>query len=164
MITLYHGSNVEIAEIDLSRSRFGKDFGCGFYLNADLEQAFAMAERTARRMDEGTPTVNAYRFDETALSADNILRTKMFDDYTVEWAEFVLANRQNKCRTPIHPYDIVVGPIADDTVGVQLRRFLSGYIDIHKMIDELRYHNQPAYQYFFGTSKAVALLEKIKSR
>lgn len=33
MIELYHGSNVEIKTIDLSRSRKGKDFGCGFYLN-----------------------------------------------------------------------------------------------------------------------------------
>lgn len=31
MITLYHGSNVEIGQIDLSLSRKGKDFGCGLY-------------------------------------------------------------------------------------------------------------------------------------
>lgn len=35
MIKLYHGSNVEIDEIDLSKSKKGKDFGCGFYLNDD---------------------------------------------------------------------------------------------------------------------------------
>ncbi|MBQ8225377.1 MAG: DUF3990 domain-containing protein [Bacteroides sp.] len=39
MITLYHGSNVEITQIDLSLSRKGKDFGCGFYLNASKQQA-----------------------------------------------------------------------------------------------------------------------------
>lgn len=27
---LYHGSNVEIVEVDISKSRVGKDFGCGF--------------------------------------------------------------------------------------------------------------------------------------
>lgn len=27
---LYHGSNTDIAEIDLSVSKVGKDFGCGF--------------------------------------------------------------------------------------------------------------------------------------
>ena len=32
---LYHGSNTDIAEIDLSVSKVGKDFGCGFYLSAD---------------------------------------------------------------------------------------------------------------------------------
>ena len=27
---LYHGSNVEVKEIDLNRSEVGKDFGVGF--------------------------------------------------------------------------------------------------------------------------------------
>jgi len=40
MLTLYHGSNVVIDNIDLSRSRLGKDFGCGFYLNPDKGQAW----------------------------------------------------------------------------------------------------------------------------
>lgn len=40
MIILYHGSNVKINSIDLSKSKKGKDFGCGFYLNANREQAF----------------------------------------------------------------------------------------------------------------------------
>lgn len=31
MITLYHGSNVEIGAIDFSKSKPGKDFGVGFY-------------------------------------------------------------------------------------------------------------------------------------
>ena len=34
MTRLYHGSNVVIEEIDLSRSKRGKDFGQGFYLSA----------------------------------------------------------------------------------------------------------------------------------
>ena len=29
MIRLYHGSNVDIEQIDLSRSKRGKDFGLG---------------------------------------------------------------------------------------------------------------------------------------
>lgn len=45
MTTLYHGSNVSIEQIDLSLSRKGKDFGCGFYLNANRQQALDMAVR-----------------------------------------------------------------------------------------------------------------------
>ncbi len=33
MITLYHGSNVEIGTIDFNKSKPGKDFGVGFYLS-----------------------------------------------------------------------------------------------------------------------------------
>ncbi len=34
MITLYHGSNVEIHQIDLNLCKPGIDFGKGFYLKA----------------------------------------------------------------------------------------------------------------------------------
>lgn len=36
MIQLYHGSTVNINNIDLAKSRPNKDFGRGFYLSADL--------------------------------------------------------------------------------------------------------------------------------
>ena len=41
---LYHGSNINITEIDLGISKVGKDFGCGFYLSADKAQALELAE------------------------------------------------------------------------------------------------------------------------
>ena len=86
MITLYHGSNIEINQIDLSLSRKGKDFGCGFYLNANKQQAIEMAVRTANRMKTGSPIVSAFEFDETILSLDE-LKIKIFEDYSIEWAE-----------------------------------------------------------------------------
>jgi hypothetical protein len=36
-------------------------------------------------------------------------------------------------------YDIVIGPIADDRVGVQLYRFLQGDIDIETLVKRLKY-------------------------
>lgn len=160
MITLYHGSNVEIDHIDLSRSKRGKDFGQGFYLNANRQQALDMAVRTARTMMTGRPVVNVYEFDETLLDGHTGLNVKVFDDYCSEWAEFVLKNRSNNTAVPVHPFDIVVGPIANDTVGVQIRRFMNGYIPMNVLIDELRYRGNHAVQYFFGTAKAVELLKK----
>lgn len=43
MIKLYHGSNVAIEKIDLSKSRPFKDFGRAFYLSADEQQAWDRA-------------------------------------------------------------------------------------------------------------------------
>ena len=159
MITLYHGSNVSIEQIDLSLSRKGKDFGCGFYLNANRQQAMDMAIRTIQRMRSGTPTVTAYLFDESILNQSG-LNVKIFDDYSVEWAEFVLMNRKNTSDTPAHSYDIVIGPIANDTVGVQIRRFIMGYISMEKLIEELKYRGNHSVQYFFGTPKAINLLHR----
>ena len=160
MINLYHGSNVVIDEIDLSRSRKGKDFGCGFYLNPNKTQALEMAVRTTQRMMEGEPVVNTYLFDDTLLQDGSPLSVKVFEEYSVEWAEFSLMNRKNRSETPVHPYDSVVGPMADDTVGLQMHRFVQGYISIERMIEELRFR-KPAVQYFFGTEKAIGCLKKI---
>jgi hypothetical protein len=39
---LYHGSNVEFDKIDLLKSKPNKDFGRGFYLSDNIEQALAI--------------------------------------------------------------------------------------------------------------------------
>ena len=41
---LYHGTNVAFDFIDLQKSKPNKDFGQGFYLSANYEQAMAMAK------------------------------------------------------------------------------------------------------------------------
>lgn len=158
MITLYHGSNVRIDRVDLSRCRPGKDFGQGFYLNPNYNQAYEMAQRTTRIMMTGEETVTAFLFDEALLLDARGLRIKVFDDYTEEWAQFVVANRKNMGVAPIHDYDIVIGPIADDSVGTQIRRYIEGYIPVTQLVDELRFHGDHAVQYFFATERALECL------
>ena len=85
---------------------------------------------------------------------------KRFDGYTKEWAEFVLANRQNRSDNQLHSYDVVIGPIADDAVGVQIRRLMRGYISFEVFLDNIKYVN-PTIQYFFGTESAIKLLQRI---
>ncbi|MBO7440864.1 MAG: DUF3990 domain-containing protein, partial [Bacteroidales bacterium] len=41
---LYHGSNTEIEQIDLQKSKPFKDFGKAFYLSANRKQAKEMAD------------------------------------------------------------------------------------------------------------------------
>lgn len=158
---LYHGSNVQIRQIDLTRSRRGKDFGQGFYLNANYDQALAMAKRTYHLVGQGSPIVSAFEFDIDAAKSSG-LNIKIFDEYSVEWAEFVVMNRKNVSTSPSHPYDIVIGPIADDTVGVQIRRYIQGYIPVERLVEELRYLGDYAVQYFFGTEKAISFLNPIR--
>lgn len=43
MITLYHGSNIRVEEIDLGRCNPYKDFGQAFYLTSDKAQALDVA-------------------------------------------------------------------------------------------------------------------------
>ena len=45
---LYHGGSQEIREPRLNFSRRSLDFGPGFYMTSDFEQASALARRVAR--------------------------------------------------------------------------------------------------------------------
>jgi len=88
---LYHGSNQEISTIDLRICKPYKDFGRGFYLTTIERQAELMAKRTARIFG-GFPFVSVYTFDEAFLT-DTTLSIKTFAEPDIEWAFFVLNNR-----------------------------------------------------------------------
>lgn len=154
---LYHGSNIEIEVIDLDKGRKGKDFGRGFYLSEDYKQAVKMSEIVVRKEAEGLPCVTCFELDEVAFEQ---LRIKRFEGYTEEWAEFVLANRRNWTDEQIHSYDIVVGPIADDAVGVQVRQLSRGYISFDKFLERIKYI-KPTIQYFFGTETSIQYITKL---
>ncbi len=160
---LYHGSNMSIDEIDLKRGRRGKDFGQGFYLSADRSQAQLMAERTVDREESGEATVTTYLFDDSILFKPSDLKVKVFEGYSIEWAEFILMNRRNKTYEPVHDYDIVYGPIADDKVGLQISRYQLQYIPMDELIRQLSFI-RPTFQYFFGTERAIRLLHKIDTK
>lgn len=157
---LYHGSNIQVSVPDLKKSKPYKDFGQGFYLSADRNQAMRMAEQKTLQMQEGKPIVSEFEFDETLLTCDE-LNVKIFNEYSQEWAEFILGNRDIKRKHPIHCYDIVYGPIADDGVTFQLRRFRAGAISIEELVKELQYAKGITFQYFFGTSLALSKLKRL---
>ena len=71
MMKLYHGSTVTIDRIDLSKSRPNKDFGRGFYLSADRQQAQRMGEFKALT-EGGSAVMNTFLFDEQAMSSGEL--------------------------------------------------------------------------------------------
>lgn len=109
---LYHGSNIRIDRIDLTKCNPYKDFGQAFYLTTDPVQAMDVV---LARMDifGGEPVVNAYSFDEKLLS-DGTLMFKSFEGYTDEWGDFVYLHRDETNLPPyMHSFDVVYGPIAN---------------------------------------------------
>jgi len=157
---LYHGSNVEIETIDFNMSKVGKDFGVGFYLSVELEQAQEMAEKKAL-LFSGKPTITRYEFDEEAAMADADIARLCYEKYCVEWGKFVHMNRHNKTRDQLHSYDIVFGPIANDNIGMQMRRIDADLITWEQFVIELQHKGGETYQYFFGTEKALKYLKKL---
>ena len=156
-MTLYHGTNADIDAIDLNRGLRHKDFGKGFYLTPDRTTAIRMAQKKARLFG-GTPTLITYEMDEAALRSD--LKVKIFPEKAcVEWLVVVDANRDRNTTKPIHDYDIVIGPIADDGVVLQLTNFREGIYSPEQAAAQLqdKYLDQ---QYYFGTEQALHFLHK----
>lgn len=159
MIKLYHGSNVAIEKIDLSKSRPYKDFGRAFYLSADEQQAWDRAY-AAITLWGGVPQVTAFEFDELELVSGslNVLR---FDAYTEAWADFIFANRNTRKPAYHHDYDIVYGPIANDKVGEQVALFKGGYISKERFLQKLKLMRGITFQYAFCTESSVFKLKKL---
>lgn len=153
---LYHGSNIVIEEIDLAKSRPNKDFGKAFYLSADKKQAEEMAKFKVLTSG-GEQTVTIFEFDELHLQDLNI---KCFESYSEEWAEFVYNNRDEK-QDFHHDYDLVYGPIANDTVGVQIRDLRERKISMRKFLKKLEYYKGITFQYAFCTPLAISKLKKV---
>ena len=156
---LYHGTNIVFDKIDLQKSKPNKDFGQGFYLSPDYDQALNMANIKTEQLQEGEPTVIEFEVEARDIWS---LHTLVFDDYSENWAEFILANRNNSAGTPIHNYDIVIGPIANDRVGVQLWKFENQLIDMPTLVCKLKYMKGITIQYFFGTETALSILKRVK--
>lgn len=160
MIRLFHGSNVKIDVPDLIHSKPFKDFGRGFYLSADEQQAWNMAYQKVNQTQEGKAEVTEFLFDENLMQSSEF-KILIYPDYSEDWAKFVLANRNKDAQLPVHDYDIVYGPIADDGVTYQLRRYEGGVISLSRLVEELKYAKGITFQYFFGTERALKLLQKL---
>ena len=153
---LYHGSNMTIERIDLDKSKPNKDFGKGFYLSESEAQAMEMAAFKTSLLG-GEPVVTKFEFDESVMQSTD-LRIKVFKEYSEEWADFVFANREGN---EVERYDIVYGPIANDKIGLQIRKLKDGSINKAEFLNRLKYMKGITYQYFFGSERAVKYLTRV---
>jgi hypothetical protein len=137
---IYHGSNVEVANPKILVNGFYKDFGYGFYCTNIVRQA-----RRWALTKKGGSVVNRYNyiFDEKL----NILH---FDKMTEEWLDFIV-----NCRRGIeHNYDIIEGPMADDTIWDFVDDFADGRIEREVFWAYAKF-KYPTHQIVFCTEKAL---------
>jgi hypothetical protein len=163
---LYHGSNVKITHIDLSKARPFKDFGQGFYLTEIKEQAEKMAVRVADRFG-GSPWVSAFELS-VKIFVDKSLNVLKFESPCKEWALFVVNNREinfrdieSKLYNGDNKYDVVVGAVANDDLVGTFDLFRSGLMSIEDVVKQITYKNL-TNQYSFHSKKAIAYLETVE--
>ena len=157
---LYHGTTLEIRRPAIILSEIGRDFGFAFYTTDIQPQAERWALRKAKiqtRRDgrPAQPIVNVYEWNpETAL------RVKRFDGPGLDWLDMVVS-----CRSDItfrHPYDVVIGKIADDSVGETVSYVVQGIMRREDAVERLKFeeiNNQLA----FCTEAAISELRFVSS-
>jgi len=120
---LFHGSNVEVSGIDLSKGVLKKDFGNGFYTTNSKKQAEKFAQIKAKRYSANVGYISVFEF----RYGEN-LKVKIFETADLNWLNFVLFNRgfiqENVLKND--NYDVIIGPVANDTVGLVLNQLIIG--------------------------------------
>lgn len=145
---LYHASKVTVEFPEVRKTRFTKDFSWGFYCTANWEQAVRWANRGF-----GDPVINRYSYMPT-----KDLKILRFDCMSDEWLDFIAA-----CRAGgTHSYDVVEGPMANDTIWNYVNDFLTGNISRKQFwaLAEFRY---PTHQISFHTLSAINCLSFLGS-
>lgn len=152
-IAVYHGTNSLFDDIDLSKSKNKRDFGCGFYTTTLYEQACVWAQNVSMR-NGGNQYVYEYVF-----TPDAALNIKRFEGLTVEWLDMVKENRRNGGLQ--HHYDVVIGPVANDNTMRTVALYVSGVYTASMAIEQLRFFKAND-QVTFHTQKALEALRFVR--
>ena len=136
---IYHGNTVIVKQPEIKIEKYNKDFYFGFYCTVMEQQAI----RWATRFGEGI--VNVYEYEP-----DDSLKILKFEKMTEKWLDFIIACRSG---TP-HEWDIVEGPMADDTIYNYIQEFQDGKIsrEAFWVLAKFRY---PTHQICFNTEKTL---------
>ena len=147
-LELYHGSGQIVEFPEIRKTRYTKDFSWGFYCTKSYEQACRWAER---KHENGI--VNVYSYIENSE-----LNIKKFDGMCEEWLDFIAECRAGKT----HPYDIVEGPMADDTIWNFVNDYLNKNISKEVFWEYARFKH-PSHQISFHSIRALECLKYERS-
>lgn len=145
---LYHGSYTEVSNPNILIEGYTKDFGYGFYLTESKKQAEQWAKRKGK--DKGIVSV----FDYTP---DTSLSMKVFNKVDFDWVEFIALCRSGKS----HNYDVVEGPVADDTIYNFVNSYLEGSLS-KKEFKTLCEFREPTHQIAFCSPVSIRKCLKFK--
>lgn len=132
---LFHGSTLVVEKPLVDYGRPELDFGPGFYLTHDREQAERWAQTKAGRMRDGQAILNIYRFDEKAFSEQLAYQRLVFADYNQEWLDFIADSR--KGHSPWRDLDWIEGGVANDSVISTVDAYVDGFIFAEQAIGQL---------------------------
>ena len=137
MITLYHGSYIQVGKPLVKLGKKKVDFGQGFYLTKLRQQASSWAKTIAERKGRNAlPTLSIDSFDYDAVKSNNY-RIKIFDIYNLDWLEYVVDCRRGGTKQKM--YDIVEGGVANDNVIDTVEDYENNIITAEQALGQLKY-------------------------
>lgn len=157
MSRVYHGSIDEVVNPEIRQPNRSLNYGSGFYTTTSYEQAKRWVERRMKDKGVAIGYVNIYELDEKLVKN---MKSLFFEKPTEEWVSFVMKNRTE--RNFIHDYDVVYGPVADDSVYTQFALYEGGIISLPTLIHELKTYKL-VDQYLFHTEKSLLAIKFVKS-
>lgn len=156
MSKIYHGSIEVVEKPEIRHPNRSLDYGSGFYTTTSLAQAKKLVERRMKDKGVSVGYVNVYELDDTVMQN---LKLLLFEKPTEEWVNFVMKNRTERGFT--HDYDIVYGPVADDSVYTQFTLYEGGIISMPTLIQELKTYKL-VDQYLFHTEASLSAIKFIE--
>ncbi len=152
---VYHGSLVAVEKPEIRVGDRYLDFGYGFYTTMNEEQVVKWTEKQKNRKETNIGYISTYDFD--IEKAESELKVIRFDKADKEWLNFVSENRKGQCQKS---YDIVIGPVADDSVYEVVRFYEIGVYDLEETLKRLKV--EKLYnQILFHTEKSLKYLKFI---
>ena len=147
---VYHTGFSEIREPDIHVGRSNADFGQGFYLSGDE----TFSKRWAGERKDQKTYLNRYEL------ADEGLKIKRFSK-DIAWYDYILDNRNGR-KDRLSEYDVIIGPIANDTIYDTWGMLTGGLIDRETALSVLMIG--PVYeQIVIKSDKAASALRFISS-
>ena len=149
---LFHGSNIKVEKPRIIDSGRFLDFGIGFCLTTDFEQAKKWAKSTTKRRENGKAVISVFEISENDIDSLSILS---FDFASKEWLQFVARNRKSIINDLT--YDIIIGPVANDNTMPVITLYLRGAYDEDETIKRLL-PQKLKDQVVFKTDKSLEFL------
>ncbi|MBR6201299.1 MAG: DUF3990 domain-containing protein [Spirochaetales bacterium] len=145
---VYHGSTEIIRNPDINHSYRSLDFGKGFYVTTNQQQA----KTWAKRKQDINGTTNAYVNTYTMNENFEKLKIKDFGEELSEWIDFVCDCRDG--GNEYQKYDVIQGKVANDKVFRVVDMYHDGIWDKERAIKEIKaYQNYD--QIAFITQNAI---------
>ncbi len=162
IITIYHGSNIEIQNPSKNKGKTYNDYGQGFYCTQHKNIA---AQWACRFGEDGI--VSEYEVDINEL--DVLVLDENY--HILNWLAILAKNREFSNITTIRnskfiienysinykQYDIIIGYRADDAYYRFVREFLSGVVGVNTL-EQAMYLGEQGLQVFIQSERAFSKL------